>query len=366
EVYHVFKIGRSLAGLDLVIIGINFQDAPETSHACTYRSFRILISFNQAHIVAVTGYIRVIFQESPLFCEGENLQIPRQQKPLGPQVKDAVLAFYLQEGPLLEARAAVRGVRSPPVHAPPNASSSFSGRCGWAHVEESKEGNSSPSDICQQAERLLYEHKLNDKTLQKAQLEQHKMFQNFPTIPALAIPSAPPPLVMDTKPKILWFHDVAQDLANSNAQAGTPENQITFKMLTGSGQFNSMEAQVQCPSLLHEQLKEVVLEAWDQITPQRKLTDNYTKISQRPNKAYANFLARLGVAISHNVVEKKAKMQLEKLLAYENTNQKYQRAIAPIHETGNIIDCLKFHELGDLTGKRLQGALSLPCSTDAQ
>ena len=102
-----------------------------------------------------------------------------------------------------------------------------------------------------------------------------------------------------------------------------------------------MEAQVQCPSLLHEQLKEVVLEAWDQITPQRKPTDNYTKITQRPNKAYTNFLARLGVAISHNFVGKKAKMQLEKLLAYENTNQKYQRAIAPIHETGNIIDCLK-------------------------
>lgn len=105
---------------------------------------------------------------------------------------------------------------------------------------------------------------------------------------------------------------MAQDLANSNAQAGTPENQITFKMLTGSGQFNSMEAQVQCPSLLHEQLKEVVLEAWDQITPQRKLTDNYTKISQRPNKAYANFLARLGVAISHNVVEKKSQNAVRK------------------------------------------------------
>ena len=79
------------------MIGINFQDAPQTSHACTYGSFRILISFNQAHVVAVAGYIRVIFQESPLFCEGENLQMPRQQKPLGPQVEDAVLAFYLQE-----------------------------------------------------------------------------------------------------------------------------------------------------------------------------------------------------------------------------------------------------------------------------
>ena len=34
-------------------------------------------------------------------------------------------------------------------------------------------------------------------------------------------------------------------------------------------------------------------------------------------------------------------MQLEKLLAYENVNQECQRAIAPIHETGNVIDYLK-------------------------
>ena len=41
-------------------------------------------------------------------------------------------------------------------------------------------------------------------TLQKAQLEQHKMFQNFPTIPPPAIPSdpPPPPLLTVTKPKV--------------------------------------------------------------------------------------------------------------------------------------------------------------------
>ena len=69
------------------------------------------------------------------------------------------------------------------------------------------QGNSSPPDIPQQAELLLYEYKLHDKTLQKAQLEQHKMFQNFPTIPAPAVPSAPPPLVTGTKPKVPQFED---------------------------------------------------------------------------------------------------------------------------------------------------------------
>jgi hypothetical protein len=39
-------------------------------------------------------------------------------------------------------------------------------------------------------------------------------------------------------------------------------------MLTGAGQFHTIETQIQCPTLLHEQLKTVALEAWNQITPQ--------------------------------------------------------------------------------------------------
>ena len=47
---------------------------------------------------------------------------------------------------------------------------------------------------------MLHEYELDDETLQKAQLEQHKIFQSFPTSPA---PSAPlPPITMDTKPKV--------------------------------------------------------------------------------------------------------------------------------------------------------------------
>ena len=130
---------------------------------------------------------------------------------------------------------------------------------------------------------------------------------------------------------------MAQDHANSNARTGTPPHQITFEMLTRTGQFDLVEVQIQCLSLLHEQLKEVVLEAWDRITPQGEPKGSYTKILQGPNEACANFLARLGVAISHNVVGEEAKMQLEKLLTYENANQKYQRAIASVHETRNVI-----------------------------
>ena len=43
------------------------------------------------------------------------------------------------------------------------------------------------------------------------------------------------------------FHDVTQDHANSNAQAGTLQNQITLEMLTNTRQYDSIEAQIQSP-----------------------------------------------------------------------------------------------------------------------
>ena len=75
----------------------------------------------------------------------------------------------------------------------------------------------------------------------------------------------------------MWFQDIARDHANKNARAGTPPNQITFEMLTGARQFDTIEAQIQSPPLLHEQWKTVVLGAWDRITPQREPTGSYTK-----------------------------------------------------------------------------------------
>ena len=137
-----------------------------------------------------------------------------------------------------------------------------------------------------------------------------------------------------------------------NARASTPQNQITFKMLTGTEQFDAVEAQIQCPPLLQKQLKAMALEACNQITPQGKPTGSYTKILQGPNETYADFLARLETAISHTVIRKEAKKQPKKLLAYKSANQKCQKAITPICETGTIIDYLKAcHNLGSETQK---------------
>ena len=49
----------------------------------------------------------------------------------------------------------------------------------WALIEAvilPLQGNSILPDICQQAEHSLHEYELDDDTLRKAQLEQHKIF----------------------------------------------------------------------------------------------------------------------------------------------------------------------------------------------
>ena len=63
------------------------------------------------------------------------------------------------------------------------------------------QGNSSPLDIWQQAGHLLHGYELDGDTLQKAQLEQQKILQGFPTNPALVAPSSPP-LPEGTYPKV--------------------------------------------------------------------------------------------------------------------------------------------------------------------
>ena len=67
------------------------------------------------------------------------------------------------------------------------------------------------------------------------------------------------------------------------------------------------------------------------------------------------FLVRLETAISCTVIREEAKRQVEKLLAYENTNQECQKAVDPICETcetGTIIDYLKAcRNLGSETQK---------------
>ena len=146
----------------------------------------------------------------------------------------------------------------------------------------------------------------------------------------------------------MWFHDLARDHANKDAQAATPQNQLTFEILTDTRQFDTIEAQIQCPPLLHKQLKTVALKTWDQITPQEEPTGSYTKILQGRSKNYADILARLETAISHTVSQKTTR----EITCLWKCESRMSKSYSSIRETGIIIDYLKaYHNLGSETQK---------------
>ena len=66
----------------------------------------------------------------------------------------------------------------------------------------------------------MHEYELDDETLQKAQLEQHNIFQDFLASPAPAAPNAPP-LPTGATPKVFPLLDPSESYANFFARLET-------------------------------------------------------------------------------------------------------------------------------------------------
>ena len=111
------------------------------------------------------------------------------------------------------------------------------------------QGNSSAPDIQQQAEHFLHEYELDDETLQMAQLEQHKIFQNFPTNPILATPNAPP-LPTSATP------NVSPLLEPNNSDNDSPE---MFFDKTGDALLNNDNKSLAQTHICKKHLKRVII-----------------------------------------------------------------------------------------------------------
>lgn len=99
--------------------------------------------------------------------------------------------------------------------------------------------------------------------------------------------------------------------------------------------------QVNTPEEIHEQLREIPMEAWERMRPSGEHYGSWIKIVQKPNKPYVDFLSRLKVTNERTVIEEQARQQLLHMLAYENANEDCHRAILPIKETGDMNAFLK-------------------------
>lgn len=65
------------------------------------------------------------------------------------------------------------------------------------------------------------------------------------------------------------------------------------------------------------------MEAWEHLHPMGENYGSWTKVIQKPNVPYVEFLAMLNQTTERTVIREEAKKQLLNMLAYENASEDY-------------------------------------------
>ena len=104
--------------------------------------------------------------------------------------------------------------------------------------------------------------------------------------------------------------------ARQNAHNQDPQiRAIIYAMLSETGQYDDPHQQVNTSPQIHGQLIEIANEAWEWIRPAGKHHRSWTKIFQKANELYIDFIAHLKKTIEKTVVDEETRQQLLKLLA---------------------------------------------------
>jgi hypothetical protein len=90
---------------------------------------------------------------------------------------------------------------------------------------------------------------------------------------------------------LLWktsYTELCGEQAAFNAAHGV---QITSDMLLGKGPFEGVLNQLQFPVQAYQQMTIVATHAWRELPPKGDKSQEVTKILQRPNKPFQDFVA---------------------------------------------------------------------------
>jgi hypothetical protein len=90
------------------------------------------------------------------------------------------------------------------------------------------------------------------------------------------------------------FGDFAQETTSLNAQNNVA---ITFEMLTGTGAFSTLQAQLTYNPQAYELFSLCVCSAWQTLSEPGKPNKSFLKCFQRPSEAFADFLDCLTKAV---------------------------------------------------------------------
>ncbi|XP_064225394.1 endogenous retrovirus group K member 9 Gag polyprotein-like [Aotus nancymaae] len=128
---------------------------------------------------------------------------------------------------------------------------------------------------------------------------------------------------------LLWkseFHECCKETARRNAQAN---NNWTYYMPAGEGNFTSSDMQMQYDAGLYAQIQAAGMRAWRKLPTKGDVSSSLTSIKQGPDEPFSEFVHRLLMAAGRIFGSAETGTDFVKQLAFENANAACQAAIRP-------------------------------------
>lgn len=109
---------------------------------------------------------------------------------------------------------------------------------------------------------------------------------------------------------------------------------ITAEKLTGQGYWLQLERQAGYEDTAVTQVHLYCLKAWEKIQAAGKPTLPFSKLKQRLNEPYVDFIVRLQDNLRRTIAHPDLREMLLQILAYDNANTECQRVIQPLKAVG--------------------------------
>lgn len=125
----------------------------------------------------------------------------------------------------------------------------------------------------------------------------------------------------------LWrgeFQEQCVQLARLNVQAGFPQRNL--EMLTGTGQYAALPAEIQYDPAVYGQISTAAVRAWKAL-PNKAAGEQLSKVVQGPSEPFQEFVDRLLQLAGRLFGDIDTAMPLVKQLAYENSNKWIRRLL---------------------------------------
>ncbi|KAM5127789.1 igE-binding protein-like [Callospermophilus lateralis] len=160
---------------------------------------------------------------------------------------------------------------------------------------------------------------------------------------------------------LLWKvanEEFCMETATRNAAAGYPQRNLD--MLLGKGRYEGQQQQTEYDPAIYAQIAADTVRAWKTLQGRGDLQGQLSKVIQRANEPYTEFVDRLIQTAARVLGDTEQAMPLIKQLAYDQANRCCRQVIRPWkHEDLNtyIRLCRDINEQGQVLSAAVQQAL---------